>query len=224
MTLADILVLTRRWAAGLLVAALVGAGAGYALVRLTPVTYAATAIAYVRVEVVGDQNGSSSQYAAEQLAVSQAESLVPVVTSPVVAQAVARSLGIDAPPAALADTFSAKHVEGTHMLEVTARAGSAAEARQVADAAVGQAAVELENLEGAQYPAEVVLMSSAELDDVSHSPSAFRAVAAGAVAVPALVYALLLLAGAMGAARRGAAAGGRTGQEPGTTPADSHHP
>ncbi|WP_136192298.1 MULTISPECIES: YveK family protein [Actinomyces] len=199
MTLADILALTRRWAWLLVLAALVGGGLGYAVVRLSPVTYTATATAYVRVEPgVVDQSGAAQQYAAEQLAISQAESLVPVITSPVVAQAVAESLGLDSSPAALADALTATHTADTHTLVITAHAESAALAQRMADAAVTQTAAVLENLEGTQAPVEVVLMSSAELDDVSRSPSSSRTVAAGAVGLPVLTYAVVLLAAVLG--------------------------
>ncbi|MDU0349610.1 hypothetical protein [Actinomyces sp. MRS3W] len=203
MTLTDILKLTRRWVGFLLVAALVGGGLAYALVRLSPVTYTATATAYVHVEPsTTEQGGSSAQYAAEQLAISQAESLVPVMTSPTVAQAVADSLGLDTSPAALADALTATHTADTHTLVITARADSAALARRIADEVITQTAAELENLEGTPAPAQVLLMSSAELADVSRSPSTARAVATGAVGAPVATYAVLLLAAASGRRNR----------------------
>ena len=105
MTLEDVLALTRRRIGAILCGLLAGIVLSTISLWLTPVTYTASAIAYVRVSVPAsgpDQKSADSYYAASQLASQKVKAFVPVFTSESVAQGVIDALGLRTTPSQLA--------------------------------------------------------------------------------------------------------------------------
>ena len=100
MTFEDLLKLTRRQVVAIAVGLLAGLFVALTVILLTPVSYQASAEAYIRVNVSPDGE-AAQQYAASQLANQKVKAFVPVFTSEAVAQGVIDSLGLDMTPAQL---------------------------------------------------------------------------------------------------------------------------
>ena len=189
MTLESFISLTRRRAGVLLAVIVACVLAAAVVVRVTPVTYTASAVAYVRVNVpVGAQDDTEAHYAATQMAPRKITAIVPVFTSEAVGQRVVDALGLEATAASVAQSLTATHAEDTATVSVSATAASAAEARSVADEAVLQAAQEVSELEGETSPVEVILMTPSRLSGVTRSPNAWAYLGLGALGGVVLGY------------------------------------
>ena len=161
MTLEDILALTRQRIGTILCGFLAGIILSTTYLWLTPVTYTASAIAYVRVSVPSqgaDQGRTDSYYAASQLASQKVKAFVPVFTSESVAQGVIDALGLRTTPVQLARSVSAKNEKNALTINVSASAPTAEEAQAIADETIRQADAQIKRLDGADSPIGVALM------------------------------------------------------------------
>ena len=194
MTLEDLLHLTRRRIGSLVLALVVCVLASMLFAFASPSTYTATSQAYLRVKVAGDPAQSTlSQYNAAQLAAMKADAVVPVFTSAAVAQRVVDSLKLDETAEEFASSVSATRVPETVSVQVSATAYSSHRAQVLADEVVRQAAAEIKDLEGEDSPAEIVLLSSAELVSATRSPALVTCVAVGLLAGLVLGYVWILV-------------------------------
>ena len=180
MTFEDLLKLTRRQVVAIAVGLLAGLFVALTVILLTPVSYQASAEAYIRVNVSPDGE-AAQQYAASQLANQKVKAFVPVFTSEAVAQGVIDSLGLDMTPAQLSRSLSATNKNNTLTITVTATASSEDRARRIADEVVRQSAEQVKQLEGEDSPIEVVLMSPSALAPTTRSPSGFKYLGVGLV-------------------------------------------
>ncbi|BAW93567.1 exopolysaccharide biosynthesis protein chain length determinator [Actinomyces sp. Chiba101] len=208
MTLEDLLLLARRsWrilCAGIIVGALLAAGAAL----LGPRSYTATSIAYVKVDAsiaAAQDNPTSYQLVASQLAERKAKSLLPVITSETVAQGVIDSLGLTGTtPTALAGSIKAEHVTGADTVVVEATADSPERARRIADETVRQSNTEFAALNGDDIPVGVELMTSAELRAAPRSPSIMMLLGAGLLGGLVVAYLGVLVVEVLNKRVRGA--------------------
>lgn len=193
MTLRDFLRLTRRRLGTIIACTLLGAAAAAGLLVLLPTHYSSQATAYVRVSVPKSANGSTDSNAyfnASQLAAQKVKAFVPLFTSETVAQAVITQLNLSVTPTELAADLSASNAANSLTINVTATGDSPEQSRQIADAVVNQAAVQVRRLEGASSPVQVVMMAPASLSQVEKSPSVLKYLAAGVLAGLLLGYAI----------------------------------
>ena len=149
MTFEELLKLTRRQVVAIAIGLFTGLFLSLVVVWLTPVSYKASADAYVRVTVSQDGEApqqTDSYYAASQLATQKVKAFVPVFTSDAVAQGVIDSLGLDTTSAELSRSLSATNKNNTLTITVTATASSASEARSIADEVVRQSAEQVKLL------------------------------------------------------------------------------
>lgn len=191
MTFEDLLKLTRRQVVAIAVGLLAGLFVALTVILLTPVSYQASAEAYIRVNVSPDGE-AAQQYAASQLANQKVKAFVPVFTSDAVAQGVIDSLGLDMTSAELSRSLSATNKNNTLTITVTATASSASEARSIADEVVRQSAEQVKQLEGEDSPVTVVLMSPSSLSATTRSPSVPTYLGGGILGGVLLGYALAL--------------------------------
>lgn len=185
MTLEDFLKLTRRHLVTILVCMLVGGVGAFGLLRVTPTQYTASSTAYVRVTVPTDDGTDASAnvyYNASQLATQKVKAFVPVFTSQTVAQAVIDDLKLNSTPSELAGRLTASNATNALTINVTATADTAEQAREISDAVVEKAAIQVKELEGEDSPVSVVLMSPAALSSVVVSPSPVKYLGAGILA------------------------------------------
>ncbi|QQM67928.1 polysaccharide biosynthesis tyrosine autokinase [Actinomyces weissii] len=195
MTLEDLLKVTRQQI-GLIVLGLVLGLAGAAgLVYVTPVTYSASAIAYVRVTMPDDAGtgGAGAYYAASQLANQKVKAFVSVFSSQAVAQGVIDTLGLETTPSALAGTIQASNQTNSLTITVTATGETPKRAQVIADETVHQAQQQIKQLEGENSPVEIVLMSSSTLSSTVKNPSVVKYMGAGTVGGLIIGYVLALL-------------------------------
>ncbi|MFC2597520.1 polysaccharide biosynthesis tyrosine autokinase [Actinomyces massiliensis] len=195
MTFEELLKLTRRQVVAIAVGLLAALLLSLVAALLTPVSYKASADAYVRVAVQTDSalpQQTDSYFAASQIAAKKTEALVPVFTSEVVAQAVIDSLGLDMNSTELARSLSVTNKTNTLTINVTATAPTASEARSIADETVRQAGEQVKLLEGEDSPVEVVLMSPSSVSGTTRSPSILTYLGVGLVGGVLLGYALAL--------------------------------
>ena len=167
MTFEELLKLTRRQVVAIAVGLLAALLLSLVAALLTPVSYKASADAYVRVAVQTDSalpQQTDSYFAASQIAAKKTEALVPVFTSEVVAQAVIDSLGLDMNSTELARSLSVTNKTNTLTINVTATAPTASEARSIADETVRQAGEQVKLLEGEDSPVA--------LERIRHDPFA----------------------------------------------------
>lgn len=189
MTLRDFLKLTRRRVGTILACVLLGAAAACALLVLLPSHYTSHATAYVRVAVSKSASADSNAYFnASQLAAQKVKAFVPLFSSETVAQAVITQLGLPMTPDELAADVRASNAADSLTIEVAATGSSAEQSRQIADAVVNQAAVQVRRLEGASSPVQVVMMTPASLSQAEKSPSSPKYLAAGILAGLILGY------------------------------------
>lgn len=188
MTLDGFLSLTRQRIGTLAIFLLVCTLASLGAASATPVTYTASGVAYLRVNVPIELQDTDSYYAATQMAFRKIDAVIPVFTSEAVGQRVVESLGLDATASQIAGSLEAEHGEDTVTVTVSATAPSAQEAQRIADEAIRQAAEEVRYLEGESSPVEIVLMSSAELASPSRSPALSTYLAIGVLAGLVLGY------------------------------------
>lgn len=193
MTFQDLITLTRRRFVAIAVCMLLGLASAIALLWVTPQSYTANSTAYVRVSVPesdGTSANANAYYNASQLATQKVKAFVPVFTSQTVAQAVIDQLGLKESPTELASALTASNATNSLTINVTATASTADQARQIADAVVAQAAVQVKALEGESSPVEVVMMAPADLSAVTVAPSTAKYLAAGVLAGLLLGYLL----------------------------------
>ncbi len=195
MTFEGLLELTHRRiitiAAGLVVGLVIGIG----FVWLYPVSYKASADAYVRAVVPANDtapNQADEYYSASQLATQKVKAFVPVFTSEAVAQGVIDTLGLDTTPAALSRSVSATNEDDTLTITVTVTAPTAEDARIIVDEVIRQSAEQVRRLEGEDSPVAVVPMSPSGLSTTSRSPSILSCLGLGALGGVLLGYALAL--------------------------------
>ena len=195
MTFEELIKLTRRQVVAIAIGLFTGLFLSLVVVWLTPVSYKASADAYVRVTVSQDGEApqqTDSYYAASQLATQKVKAFVPVFTSDAVAQGVIDSLGLDTTSAELSRSLSATNKNNTLTITVTATASSASEARSIADEVVRQSAEQVKQLEGEDSPVTVVLMSPSSLSATTRSPSVPTYLGGGILGGVLLGYALAL--------------------------------
>lgn len=205
MTLEGLLDLTRRSIRILALVVVSCALVSAAAALLSPVTYTASAVAYLRVNVLQDPpQDPDSYYAATQMASRKIEAIIPVFTSEAVGQRVVDSLSLDASASQTVQSLSAEHTPETVTVKVSATASSADEAQRIADEAVLQAAAEVEELEGEGSPVEIVLMTPARLSAATRAPQLLTYLGAGLLAGLVLGYSWILLRAALDKSLRGA--------------------
>lgn len=174
MTFEDVLKLTRQRIGAIAVGLVIGIALSLVSLWLTPITYTASAVAYVRVSVPSDsedQSRADSYYAASQLASQKVKAFVPVFTSEPVAQGVINTLGLATTPAELSGSITATSEKNALTINVSAVAPTAAEAQAVADETVRQADAQIRRLEGSRSPVGLVLMSPSSMSGATRSPS-----------------------------------------------------
>ena len=174
MTFEDVLKLTRQRIGAIAVGLVIGIALSLVSLWLTPITYTASAVAYVRVSVPSDsedQSRADSYYAASQIASQKVKAFVPVFTSEPVAQGVINTLGLATTPAELSGSITATSEKNALTINVSAVAPTAAEAQAVADETVRQADAQIRRLEGSRSPVGLVLMSPSSMSGATRSPS-----------------------------------------------------
>lgn len=194
MTIQDLIRLSRHRIGTIVLCVLLGVAAAVGLLYVTPKTYTASASAYVSVQVA-DANAATpgSFVSASQLANQKAQAFSAVIGSNAVAEGVIKNLGIAGTPAEVAGRVSATPVQNSSTIKVTAAARSEEMARDMADTVVAVAAEQLRQLEGADSPVQLRLLSSADLAGVSVSPSANRWILLGAFGGLFIGYAIAIL-------------------------------
>ncbi|WP_052450293.1 polysaccharide biosynthesis tyrosine autokinase [Actinomyces polynesiensis] len=191
MTLEDFLKLTRRHLGTILVCMLVGGVGAFGLLNVTPTQYTASSTAYVRVTVPtddGTEASANAYYNASQLATQKVKAFVPVFTSQTVAQAVIDDLKLNTTPSELAGRLTASNATNALTINVTATADTADQAREISDAVVDKAALQVKELEGEDSPVGVVLMAPAALSTIVVTPSPMKYLGAGILAGLLLGY------------------------------------
>ncbi|WP_075890445.1 polysaccharide biosynthesis tyrosine autokinase [Actinomyces provencensis] len=191
MTLEDFLKLTRRHLGTILVCMLVGGVGAFGLLKVTPTQYTASSTAYVRVTVPtddGTETSANAYYNASQLATQKVKAFVPVFTSQTVAQAVIDDLKLNTTPSELAGRLTASNATNALTINVTATADTADQAREISDAVVDKAALQVKELEGEDSPVGVVLMAPAALSTIVVTPSPMKYLGAGILAGLLLGY------------------------------------
>lgn len=192
MSVEGLLKLTRRRIGTIVAGIVLGVALAAGLLWMTPTSFTASAVAYVRVVVpAGDspQNQSYSYYAASQLATQKVKAFVSVFTSEVVARGVIDSLGLAMTPVQLSNSLTATNQDDSLTITVSARASTADDAQRIADEVVRQSQVQVKRLEGEDSPVDVVLMSPSSLSATTRQPSAPRYLAVGAFGGVLLGYA-----------------------------------
>lgn len=193
MTFEDVLKLTRQRIGAIAVGLVIGIALSLVGLWLTPITYTASAVAYVRVSVPSDsedQSRADSYYAASQLASQKVKAFVPVFTSEPVAQGVINTLGLATTPAELSGSITATSEKNALTINVSAVAPTAAEAQAVADETVRQADAQIRRLEGSRSPVGLVLMSPSSMSGATRSPSLPRHLGLGGLGGVVLGYLL----------------------------------
>ena len=134
-------ILRERWYV-IVIAALVGLLAAFAVGRSSPPNYAATATLFLRVEAT-----DTSLLERSQFSLARIKSYVDLVSSPSVLQDTIDDLGLDVSVEALAEDVSASNPPDTVLLEVTAESDDPAEAALIANAVARNLAADIGELE-----------------------------------------------------------------------------
>ncbi|CAM3029062.1 polysaccharide biosynthesis tyrosine autokinase [Actinomyces slackii] len=183
MELRDLIALIKRRWGTVLLCPIVGLLIAAGLLWFTPTTYTATSSAYVRVNVDPAAGTTTAYSDAAVLADRKVKTFVPVFTSANVTQKVIAELGdeleLDTTPERLAEDIEATNVPDSLTINVTVRADTRERATRIADAVVTHASQEILVLEGETSPANLVLMSSAEISEVTKTPSPVRYLGVG---------------------------------------------
>ena len=192
MSIEGLLKLTRRRVGTIVTGILLGVALAAGLLWMTPTSFTASAVAYVRVVVpAGDspQNQSYSYYTASQLATQKVKAFVSVFTSEAVARGVIDSLGLTMTPVQLSHSLTATNQDDSLTITVSATASTADDAQRIADEVVRQSQTQVKRLEGEDSPVDVVLMSPSSLSATTRQPSTPRYLAVGALGGVLLGYA-----------------------------------
>lgn len=178
--LRDLVDLLRRHLGWITLCPLVGGLIALGLVQVITPSYVATSSAYVQVDVPPEE-GLMGYSSAAQLAGNTTDSFLPVITSRSVARGVVDQLGLEYSPEDVSSWISASRVTGSRTIEITVTAPTQDLAVHVADAVVAQSSDKIRTLEGESYPVSLVLLTSAELSQVTQTPPKSRSIAAGVV-------------------------------------------
>lgn len=194
MTIQDLIELSLRRLGTILLCLLLGVLAAIGYLYVTPKVYSATANAYVSVRVENaDPANTGTFMSASQLANQKAQAFSAVIASTSVAENVVSDLSLNATPSEVAARIRATSVQNSSTIGVTATGGSAEEAQALADTAVTAASTKLRELEGADSPVTLQLLSSARLSAVSSTPSASRTILLGLFGGLFLGYGIAIL-------------------------------
>ncbi len=134
MAVADVLRATRaRWLL-FTVCCIVPLAAAFAVTRASAPAYSATAGLFVGpARVAAGQNAYQNAFSAAQLAQQETPSYASLVDSPTVLRGVIADLHLATTPSQLSKQVSATSAANSVVINITARAGSAAEARDIAN-------------------------------------------------------------------------------------------
>lgn len=176
MELKDYVRLLRNHWRGVVAIIVVCALAGIAWTATRAPVYAADASGFVTTSA-GDENPSLASVN-DSLAKSKATSWLVIARSRTVAERVIDELDLEVTPEALVNRIEATQVPDTVSIEITARAGSAVEAQELADtwvSALAEAVEEIQNPSGRGEAAlQLVPVVAAALPDSPISPDPVR--------------------------------------------------
>ena len=177
-------ILRTHWVA-VLVATLLGAGAAFGWSATQAPVYAASSAGFVTAGGGGDPGLDNLN---DILSKSRAASYVVLATDRETASLVIDDLGLDTTPGALAAQIDVTQPPDTVIIQITARAGSAEGAQQLADAWVAALAQRVSDVESAEGTEDgdaggmrIEVSESAELPASPVSPNVPRNVGLGAV-------------------------------------------
>ncbi len=178
-------ILRTHWIA-VVVATLLGAGAAFGWSATQPPVYAASSAGFVTAGGGGDPGLDNLN---DILSKSRAASYVVLATDRETASIVVDDLGLDTTPGALAGQIEVTQPPDTVIIQITARAGSAEGAQQLADAWVAALAERVSDVEsseatgkrGGQGGMRIEVSESAELPTSPVSPNVPRNVGIGAL-------------------------------------------
>ena len=198
MTLIDFVRLTRRNLGRLILATIVGALLAYGYAMTLPKRYAADASGFV---IAANASQTTNEaIVGSSLAGSKADNYTYLVQSRAVAAAVIDKLGLETTPQDVASRVSGEVVQtGSVILKVTAVAGTAKEAQQIADATVEATAAEANRLELGGGPVKpdqkaavrIIPVESALLPSAPFAPNMQKYALVGAVLGLGLMYLLI---------------------------------
>ncbi|MDO5728653.1 MAG: polysaccharide biosynthesis tyrosine autokinase [Actinomycetaceae bacterium] len=141
--------------------------------------YQGSTTAYVTAgESSSGAGASSNEYSNSILAQTKVKSFVPLFTSQSVAERVIEKLNLDYTPSELSSRITARRVEDTVTLQITARADSPERAQAISDEVVIATSEEMKRLEG-DSTTKITKVSSAQLSSTPVSPDPKRYIGAG---------------------------------------------
>ena len=146
MTLEDLWKLTRRHIIAIVLCAALGLVTSFLWMILQDEVYTANSSGYV---TAGGGQSISESFSSQTLAQQKAKAYVTLFTNRNVTEAVVKELKLDATPSELANRITATLPADGVTIEVTAEAGTPAQARDIADAVVKAAAAEAKKMEQA---------------------------------------------------------------------------
>ncbi|GAB94034.1 capsular polysaccharide biosynthesis protein [Kineosphaera limosa] len=144
MTLDALVLLLWRRAWVLVIGAILGASAAFGATSMMTRVYSATATSFV---TAVPAPGKAASYESAQFAVSRAKSYPQLLKSPEVLQAVITELRLSDTVPELAKALSAENPVDTLLVQVTAEAGSAEQAAQIANSAAKHMSLRIQELE-----------------------------------------------------------------------------
>lgn len=149
VTIEDFLRLLLRNLFLLILGVALGAAAGFGFSFSKPEVYSASALGYVSASSQTDEAGNPIQQASGnmQFQYSKAQSYLPLFNTRAVGQSIVDDLGLQSSPDTVAGSLQAKLDPNAPIITVTAFAGSAQEASDIANAAVEATADEARTLE-----------------------------------------------------------------------------
>jgi capsular exopolysaccharide synthesis family protein len=183
MELTDYLRILRAHWIGVLLLALTAASAALVFSLAQPKVYAANANGFVS---SGLNDNPALASVSDSLAKSRAKSYVDIAKSRATAQNVIDDLGLGSAPSSLIGNIDVEQPVDTVLIKVTARAGTPAEAQQLADAWIAALADQVGQIEdpkgkNKEGTLQVVPVESAELPTSPVSPQTERNVLLGLV-------------------------------------------
>lgn len=189
VTIEDFLRLLLRNLFLLILGVALGAAAGFGFSFSKPEVYSASALGYVSASSQTDEAGNPIQQASGnmQFQYSKAQSYLPLFNTRAVGQSIVDDLGLQSSPDTVAGSLQAKLDPNAPIITVTAFAGSAQEASDIANAAVEATADEARTLESggnedAAVSVQLATYQNAVLPGAPESPDRFKYLAAGAAA------------------------------------------
>jgi len=195
MTFGDFLRLTRAYVWVLIGCTILGALLMMAKTTRDPVLYAATSSGLV---LVGNATTAGEEQGNSALAEDNAHLYAFLVSKTPVAEKVVEDLGLDVPPSAIADRFSATVDAEVNALTVQAIGSSPEEARDLANAVVDAVVVYAQEIQsGEANPRKetlvrIVPVTEAQLPGAPFTPNYRNAAMKGAIGGLGLAYAVLI--------------------------------